>query len=285
MSIPPLAFTPFVVFLPSLLHSTQPYYLADYTVLTQLTILSFASFLGRIAGGAVVNRFGVFNVIIVCTFCSTVILFGMLGVVSVAGIVIFSLLYGFFSGACASRLSSLCLCRPSPLRDLRQTSPSLDLCWLPLPRMLQRLGMRLSRLSLCATYMYHYEFQSTHGYRLHLHRLAIFCRSPFPPPLISLYFILFFRTGLGSLISDSRSSTILFAPTINLICPLSGTPIVGALLTRDFIWWRPVLYCGVGYSLRGHSPSSFHLPQLRHFSTGHFRSWNRALCCLPCHDW
>lgn len=46
-------------------------------------------------------RFGVFNVIIFSTFVCSVLLFSMLAVVDIAGVVVFSLLYGFFSGVCS----------------------------------------------------------------------------------------------------------------------------------------------------------------------------------------
>ena len=47
-----------------------------------------------------VNRFGAFNAIVFCSFACSALLFSMLAVVNITGVVVFSLLFGFFSGAC-----------------------------------------------------------------------------------------------------------------------------------------------------------------------------------------
>ncbi|ETW81163.1 MFS monocarboxylate transporter [Heterobasidion irregulare TC 32-1] len=129
-----------------------------------LTILNFASFVGRIVGGALVNRLGAFNVIVACTFASSVLLFSLLGVSTIAGITVFSLLYGFTSGAYITLVAPMV------------ASLSADV---------SEMGARIG--------------------------------------------VMYFFTGLGSLI---------------------GTPITGALLTRDFVWWRPIVYTGASADWR-----------------------------------
>ncbi|KAI0060366.1 MFS general substrate transporter [Artomyces pyxidatus] len=120
-----------------------------------LSILSFFSFVGRIAGGAVVNRLGVFNTVIGISCGCGVLLFSMLAVDNIAGFVIFAVLYGFFSGAYISLMGPL-------FASLAMDVGTLD-----------------------------------------------------------------FINGFRSILSSR----------------MAGTPIVGALLTRQFIWWRPIVYC------------------------------------------
>ncbi|KAJ7578598.1 MFS general substrate transporter [Mycena floridula] len=67
--------------------------LAFYT----LAILNAASIFGR----------GVYNAIIPCTFACGILILSMFGIINTAGTILFSLLYGFFSGAFVSLLSPL----------------------------------------------------------------------------------------------------------------------------------------------------------------------------------
>ncbi|KAF9265668.1 MFS general substrate transporter [Marasmius fiardii PR-910] len=72
-----------------------------------VSILSLASLIGRIVAGAAANTFGVCNVTVFCTLAGTGILFSHLGLKDYAGVSIFAILYGFFSGAYISLLGPL----------------------------------------------------------------------------------------------------------------------------------------------------------------------------------
>ena len=91
-----------------------------------------------------VNRFGAFNAIAFCSFACSALLFSMLAVVNITGVVLFSLLFGLFSGACEC---SVCLRSPM---DHEKISHCLVL-FLPLLLLIsQRLGMpNLVVLAFC----------------------------------------------------------------------------------------------------------------------------------------
>ncbi|KAG6910729.1 hypothetical protein DXG01_008260 [Tephrocybe rancida] len=72
-----------------------------------LVILNVANTVGRVIPNIVVPRFGVFNVMIFCMTTLAILIFCMLLVKDIPGTVIFSLLYGFFSGAYAGVLSPM----------------------------------------------------------------------------------------------------------------------------------------------------------------------------------
>ncbi|KAL0568097.1 hypothetical protein V5O48_013897 [Marasmius crinis-equi] len=124
-----------------------------------VSILSFSSLVGRVLAGAAANTFGVFNVTIFCTLSGTGVMFSLFGVKNLAGVTIFAILYGFFSGACPADISLLGPVFASLAGDVSE------------------VGFRIG--------------------------------------------IAYLFAGLGSLI---------------------GTPITGALLSRQFIWWRPIVY-------------------------------------------
>lgn len=62
--------------------------------------------MGRIAPGLVSKRIGVINVMLICVSAVMALLFGLLGVKSLASVAVFAVLYGFFTGACKCFLSS-----------------------------------------------------------------------------------------------------------------------------------------------------------------------------------
>lgn len=66
--------------------------------------MNAASFIGQLSATVLVGYLRVPTVIIIATLCCTVILFGMIGVHTVAGVVVFGVLYGYFAGICTSRL-------------------------------------------------------------------------------------------------------------------------------------------------------------------------------------
>ncbi|KAG9127643.1 hypothetical protein FRC07_011229, partial [Ceratobasidium sp. 392] len=64
-----------------------------------LTILNAASIFGRTIPNFVADKYGPFNLLIPCATISGVLIFAMLGVKSSPALIVFGLLYGFFSGA------------------------------------------------------------------------------------------------------------------------------------------------------------------------------------------
>jgi hypothetical protein len=75
------------------------------TFFDQLAIQNGASIFGRTIPNLLADMFGVINIFIVVTFSTGALSFALVGVNSVGGVVIFAILYGFFSGAGRSCLS------------------------------------------------------------------------------------------------------------------------------------------------------------------------------------
>lgn len=67
-----------------------------------LPLLSVGSIFGRVAPSLLAKRFGGITVLAGCTFTSAVLVFAWFGIEHAAGIIVFALLYGFFSGAFVS---------------------------------------------------------------------------------------------------------------------------------------------------------------------------------------
>ncbi|KAN0088226.1 Major facilitator superfamily domain containing protein [Tylopilus felleus] len=63
-----------------------------------LVIMNAASFFGQLSSTVLVGYLSVPVVIITATFCCSVILFGLIGVHTVVGVVIWGVLYGYFAG-------------------------------------------------------------------------------------------------------------------------------------------------------------------------------------------
>ncbi len=103
---------------------------------TQLAILNASSMFGRIIPNMLAPKYGVFNLLIFSGAACAVVIFALFGISTTAGIVIFAILSGFMSGACAcifatERLNLLTqyasrplshrsghhLARPQPSRD------------------------------------------------------------------------------------------------------------------------------------------------------------------------
>ncbi|THU98498.1 MFS general substrate transporter [Dendrothele bispora CBS 962.96] len=85
----------------SILHGVDPN-ISFYT----LAIMNASSMPGRIIPNGLADRYGPFNAIIPCAAACGILIFALFGVNTVAGVVVFSILYGFFSGAFLS------LCAP-----------------------------------------------------------------------------------------------------------------------------------------------------------------------------
>lgn len=65
----------------------------------QLTIQSAASVFGRTLPNILADKFGAVNVMILASFGTGILIFAMFGITNAAGVIIFSIIYGFFSGA------------------------------------------------------------------------------------------------------------------------------------------------------------------------------------------
>ena len=103
------------------------FYIQGYAIATRITdtnlgfyllpILNSASVAGRIVPNLIADKIGPFNMIVPAILVAGVIIFGLIGTHSIAGIIIIALLYGFFSGAFVS-LPPACFVLLSPNRGL-----------------------------------------------------------------------------------------------------------------------------------------------------------------------
>ena len=66
----------------------------------QLAMVNAASIPGRVALNTLTPRFGVFNLVIASGAAYAVVIFGLFGISTTAGVIVFAILYGFCSGAC-----------------------------------------------------------------------------------------------------------------------------------------------------------------------------------------
>ncbi|KAJ7626267.1 MFS general substrate transporter [Mycena polygramma] len=72
-----------------------------------LTVLNIATILGRTLPNAIADRYGAINVLIPMTATAGALVFAMLGVSTTAGMFVFALVYGFFSGSFPSLLTAV----------------------------------------------------------------------------------------------------------------------------------------------------------------------------------
>ena len=70
--------------------------LAFYT----LAIMNAASVFGRTIPNLLADHFGKFNVFVPICFMTGVLIWAMFGIANTGGVIVFSILYGFASGAC-----------------------------------------------------------------------------------------------------------------------------------------------------------------------------------------
>ncbi|PCH34806.1 MFS general substrate transporter [Wolfiporia cocos MD-104 SS10] len=73
--------------------------LSDNLAFYTIAILNAASVIGRMLPNMIADYAGMFNMIIPSTFITGALTFAMFGATSPAGVVVFAILYGFFSGA------------------------------------------------------------------------------------------------------------------------------------------------------------------------------------------
>jgi len=80
-----------------------------------ITILNAGSFVGRLAGGGFGVAIGQFNVIAVCCTACSVLMFCWLRITSNAALIVFAVLYGFFSGGViGTMISTIAQVAPHP---------------------------------------------------------------------------------------------------------------------------------------------------------------------------
>ncbi|GLB40073.1 putative MFS general substrate transporter [Lyophyllum shimeji] len=72
-----------------------------------LAIINAGSFCGRILPNVFADRTGPYNMLVPCLFISSGLVFSILGITSFAGVAIFGMLYGFWSGSYVSLIPSL----------------------------------------------------------------------------------------------------------------------------------------------------------------------------------
>ncbi|KAI0960377.1 hypothetical protein AcW1_004904 [Taiwanofungus camphoratus] len=65
-----------------------------------LVIMNASSFIERLSPGFFAGSLGVSNMICAATGCCTVLIFGFIGLKSVASVVVIGIIYGFFAGVC-----------------------------------------------------------------------------------------------------------------------------------------------------------------------------------------
>ncbi|XP_006455465.1 hypothetical protein AGABI2DRAFT_75392, partial [Agaricus bisporus var. bisporus H97] len=68
-----------------------------------LAILNGGSAFGRIIPNILAGKFGVYNTLLPSLYISSALVFAIFGIKNFAGLTIFAILYGFWSGACTSR--------------------------------------------------------------------------------------------------------------------------------------------------------------------------------------
>ncbi|KAJ6469187.1 major facilitator superfamily domain-containing protein, partial [Mycena vitilis] len=69
-----------------------------------LSVVNAGSFGGRILPNFVADRVGPYNMLIPCLAISSALIFSIFGLKTYAGILIFAVLYGFWSGSCITRM-------------------------------------------------------------------------------------------------------------------------------------------------------------------------------------
>ncbi|KAK4144400.1 major facilitator superfamily domain-containing protein [Dichotomopilus funicola] len=72
-----------------------------------VTLLNAGSVFGRIIPNALADRYGSLNLLIICIVASAVLVFGWLGIDNLGGAVVYTLLYGAFSGGVVSLTPSV----------------------------------------------------------------------------------------------------------------------------------------------------------------------------------
>lgn len=97
-----------------------PTYAVDHGMSAQLSsylaaILNAASFFGRVIPGILADKLGPLNMMFISGLCTGILILVWQAITTNAGIIVFSVLYGFFSGAIVSLMTfALASCPSSP---------------------------------------------------------------------------------------------------------------------------------------------------------------------------
>ncbi|KAK4056865.1 hypothetical protein OIO90_002115 [Microbotryomycetes sp. JL221] len=83
-----------------------------------LAILNSSSFCGRILLPAVADELGAFNTLIISTSGASALIFALYGVSSPASVIVFALLYGFFSGGIVSLISPVLIATANNIHEI-----------------------------------------------------------------------------------------------------------------------------------------------------------------------
>lgn len=91
---------------------TPIYYIQSYAIMKHITdtrlgfymlpILNASSVFGRVVPNFYADRLGPLNMLIPCCLASCILIFGWIGIEDIAGLIVFALLFGFFSGTFVS---------------------------------------------------------------------------------------------------------------------------------------------------------------------------------------
>ncbi|KAI0675763.1 major facilitator superfamily domain-containing protein [Trametes maxima] len=81
--------------------------LSDTFSFYSLVILNVSSFFGRLSPGFVAHVLGVGNMTVASTFVCAILIFGMIGLGSLASVVVIGVIYGFFAGVYITMLAPL----------------------------------------------------------------------------------------------------------------------------------------------------------------------------------
>lgn len=106
---------------------------------TKLVILNGASFTGRLSPGLLVKYIPVVPLITIMAGAGAVLIFGMAGISTVAGFVVFGLLYGFCAGAGGCHIDVFLLVADSIEKSSHSAHGSINCCSV---RRSQRTGVR-----------------------------------------------------------------------------------------------------------------------------------------------
>lgn len=77
--------------------------------------------LGRLLPNFFADKFGPYNMLLPCMYISAALAFAWFGISNFAGVIVFGLLYGFWSGSCEPNLTIIvwwCKTKPCPTLDV-----------------------------------------------------------------------------------------------------------------------------------------------------------------------
>ena len=95
------------------LNAVQQQHASEGVAFYIFSIVNAGGFFGRIVPNYFADRWGPFNVLVPCSLIAAALAFAWIGVKSTAGLIVFCLLYGFFSGAFIS-IPPSCIVSLSP---------------------------------------------------------------------------------------------------------------------------------------------------------------------------